>query len=93
MLGGDRQLRDAKGHVGIGLQYSGIGLVSEQISHVGRGFEIEAGDEGWDTRVGLDLRRIEGEFPTPDQPRLLAEVDDFLEEALEDVNGGAVGCG
>jgi hypothetical protein len=50
------------------------------------GVEIEAGDERRDASVGLHLCRIEVQLATPDQPRFLAQVDDALEEALEDVD-------
>ena len=59
---------------------------SEQTGDVGFGFVIESQDERRDAGVGLDLRRIEVELSAPDQPRLLAQIDDSLEEALEDVN-------
>ena len=32
------------------------------------------------------LGGVEVQLPAPDQPRLLAQVDDLLEEALEDVD-------
>ena len=63
-----------------------VGLVREQVGHVRLGFVVEAGDEGRDAGIGLDLRRVEVELPPPDEPRLLAQVDDLLEEALEDVD-------
>ena len=55
-----------------------------------RGLVIEAGDQGVDAGIGLDLGGIDVEFPTPDQTRLLAEIDDLLEEALEDVDPKAL---
>ena len=63
-----------------------VGLVLKQIGHVDGGVVIEAGDEGRDASVGLDLRRIEVEFSAPDETRLLAEIDDLLKETLEDVD-------
>ena len=63
-----------------------LDLVPEQISHVRRGVVVEARDEGRDAGVRFDLRRIEVELAAPDQPRFLAQVDDLLEEALEDVD-------
>jgi hypothetical protein len=48
---------------------------------------IEAWDEGGNARIGLDFGRIEVAFAAPDKPRVLAEIDDLLEEALE--NGDA----
>ena len=48
------------------------------------GVIVEVRDEGRDAGVGLDLRGIEIEIATPDQPRFLTQVDNFLEEALED---------
>ena len=72
--------------VGVGLRCIVVGLVREQIGHVRRGVVVEAGDEGRDAGVGLDLRGIEVELPAPDQARLLAQIDDLLEEALEDVD-------
>lgn len=61
-------------------------LVREEISDVRRGVVVEAGNEGRDASVGLDLRGIEIELPPPDEARLLTEIDDLLEEPLEDVN-------
>ena len=48
------------------------------------GVVVEARDEGGNARIGLDFRRVKVEFLAPDQLSFLAEVDDFLEEALED---------
>ena len=76
--------------VGVGLRCGVVGLVREQVGHVGRGFVVEAGDEGRDAGVGLDLRGIEVELPAPDQACLLAQVDDLLEEALKDVDAEAL---
>ena len=79
-----------KRRVDIGLRCSVIGLIREQISHVRRGVVIEARDKRRDAGIRLDLRRIEVELPSPDQARLLAQIDDLLEEALEDVNAKAL---
>jgi hypothetical protein len=57
---------------------------------VRRGFVEEARDEGWDARVGFDLGGIEIEFATPEQPRLLTQIDDALEEAREDLHAEAL---
>ena len=62
------------------------GLVREQIGHVRRGLVVEARDEGRDAGVGFDLGGVEVELPAPDEPGLLAQIDDLLEEALEDVD-------
>ena len=45
-----------------------------------------AGDMATDGSVGPDLGGVEKEFPSPDQPGLLAEVDDVLEEPFEDLH-------
>jgi hypothetical protein len=47
---------------------------------------VEARDERGNACVGLDFGRVEGEFTTPDEPRVLAEVADLLEKPLEDVD-------
>jgi hypothetical protein len=86
VLGIDGQRQDAWRQIGVGLRYRIIGLVPKQISHVGRGFEIEAGDEGRDARISFDLCGVEVQLASPDQAGLLAQVDDFLEEALEDLD-------
>ena len=85
-LGIDWQLHDSWRQVGVGFQCSVVGLVREQISDVRRGVVVEAGDEGRDAGVGFDLRGVEVELPAPDEARLLAQIDDLLEEALEDVD-------
>jgi hypothetical protein len=54
------------------------------------GLVVEARHERIEVGVGLDLGGIDVELFPPDQARLLAEVDDFLEEALEDVNPQAL---
>lgn len=48
------------------------------------GIDGEAGHEGVDGGVGPDLSRVEVELTPPDQARLLAEIDDLLEEARKD---------
>jgi hypothetical protein len=58
----------------------------EQADDVGCGVVGQARDEGVDVGVGLDLGGIDVELPASDQVRLLAEVDDRLEEALEQVD-------
>ena len=63
-----------------------VGLVLKQLGDVGGGVEVEARDEGRDAGVRLNLGGIEVQLPAPDQPRLLAQIDDLLEEALEDVD-------
>jgi hypothetical protein len=62
----DRQRHDAERQFASGLRRSIVGIALKQISHVRRGVVIEAGDEGRDASVGLDLRRIEVEFSAPD---------------------------
>src|SRR5262245_29440227 len=52
--------------------------------------EVEAGDERVEVGIGLDLGAVEIEIPAPDEPRLLTEIDDLLEEALEDVDAEAL---
>ena len=47
---------------------------------------VEARHQRVDVGVGLDLGRVDVELPAPDQARLLTEIDDLLEEALEDVD-------
>ena len=61
-------------------------LVRKQVSHMRRGVVVEAWHKRRDAGVGLDLRGIDVELATPHQPRLLAQIDDLLEEALEDVD-------
>lgn len=50
--------------------------------------------EAWDPRryagVGLHLGHIEVQLSPPDEPRILAEVDDVLEEALEEIDPEAL---
>ena len=48
--------------------------------------QIEAWDQGISVRVGPHLGSIEDQFFAPDQTCLLAEVDDVLEDALEDLD-------
>ena len=62
------------------------GIVGEEVGDVGLGVVVEARDEGVEVGVGLDLGGVEVELPAPDQARLLAQIDDLLEEALEDVD-------
>jgi len=50
---------------------------------------VKAGHQGIDIGVGPDLGGVDEEFPAPDQPRLLAEVDDPREEAGEDLDAEA----
>ena len=57
---------------------------------MGFGIGIEARDERVGIRIGPDPGGVEVELPTPDQARFLAEVDDLLEEALEDVDARAL---
>ena len=93
-LGVDRQLHGSLRQVGIGSRCTIVGLVPEEIGHVRRGVVIEARDERRDAGVRFNLGRVEVELPTPDQARLLTEVDDLLEEALEDRRcPAAAGCG
>ncbi len=51
---------------------------------MGGSFVIEARDQRFEVGIGRDLGRVDVEFPTPDQSRLLAQIHDLLEEALED---------
>ncbi len=44
----------------------------------------ETRNERGDGGVGPELGRVEEEFPAPDQTRLLAEINDPLDEPLED---------
>ncbi len=62
------------------------GIPGEQVGDVGLCLEVEARDERIDVGVGPDLGRVEEELAAPDQPDLLAQVDDLLKEALEDVD-------
>jgi hypothetical protein len=86
----DRQRHDSWRQVGIGVYCSVVSLVREQISDVRRGVVIEARDEGRDAGVSFDLRGIEVQLSAPDEAGLLAQVDDLLEEALEDVDAEAL---
>ena len=63
----------------------GGGIVGEEVGDVGLGLVVEARDERVEGGVGLDLGGVEEQLPAPDQAGLLAQVDDLLEEALEDV--------
>ena len=53
---------------------------------MGLGFGIEAGDQGIDGGVGLDLGGVEEELLAPDEAGLLAQVDDLSEEAREELD-------
>ena len=61
-------------------------IVGEELGDVGLGLVVEARDQRVEVGVGLDLGRVDVELPAPDQARLLAQIDDLLEEALEDVD-------
>jgi len=50
----------------------------------------EARHEGIQVSVRFDVGRVHVELAAPDQPRLLTQIDDLLEEALEDVNAEAL---
>ncbi len=49
-----------------------------------------SGEKRRDTSIGFNLRRIEVELPAPNQARLLTQIDDSLEEALEDIDPEAL---
>jgi hypothetical protein len=53
---------------------------------MGFGLGIEAGHERVRIGISPDPGGIEIEFPAPDEPRLLTEIDNLLEKALEDVD-------
>ena len=57
---------------------------------MGLGLAVEAGDEGIDGGVGFHLGGVDEEFPAPDQPSLLAQLDYLLEEALEHLDAQAL---
>jgi hypothetical protein len=48
------------------------------------GLEVEPGDHATQSGVRSDLGRVEEQFSAPDQARLLAQLHDVLEDALED---------
>jgi hypothetical protein len=48
------------------------------------GLQVEPGDDGAEGGVGSNLGGVEEEFLAPEQPRLLTQRDDVLEEPLED---------
>ena len=66
------------------MRCTAVGLVREQVNQVRGGFVIEAGDEGRDASVSLDLRRIEIKLPAPDKTRSLTRAHNPFEEAVED---------
>jgi len=53
---------------------------------VGVGFLVKARYEGVEVGVGPDLGGVEEKLIPPHQRRLLAEVDDPLEESLKDAD-------
>ncbi len=57
---------------------------------MGFGVVVEARDQGINVGVGRDLGRVEEEVSAPDQSRLLAQVDDALEEAFEGLDAQAL---
>ena len=56
------------------------------MGHIELGLVGEARHQGIEVGIGLDLRRVTEQLLTPDQPRLLAQIDDLLEEAFEDID-------
>ena len=82
-----RQQHDRSGQIGRSrravVRWRPIG---EEVADVRLGLVIEARDERIEVGVGLDLGAIEVELAAPDQPGLLTQIDDLLEEALEDFN-------
>jgi hypothetical protein len=58
--------------------------LGEEVAEVGFRLVGEARDEGVEIGVGLDLGSVDVELPPPDQPRLLAEINNRLEEPFED---------
>jgi hypothetical protein len=50
----------------------------------------EAWDQRLEGRIRFDLRGIDIELPAPHQSRFLAEFDDLLEKAGEDVDAQAL---
>ena len=54
--------------------------------YVGFGLGVEARDERVSVSIGPHSGGVEVELASPDQPRLLTQIDDLLEETLEDVD-------
>src|SRR3954453_12674658 len=48
------------------------------------GLQVEARDHAVQGRIGADLRRVEEQLSPPEQPGLLAQIHNVLEEALEE---------
>jgi hypothetical protein len=60
--------------------------VCKQIGHMGRSVAKEAGKQRIEIGIGFDRRGVDVQLAPPHQAGLLAQVDDLLEEALEDVD-------
>jgi hypothetical protein len=85
----DRQPDDACRWVGAGRLWCCLRdgeLVRKQVIDVRLRLIREAGDQGVERGVRLNLRRIEVELASPDEARLLAQVDNPLEETLKDID-------